>query len=140
MRRLSGLLSLATILAVSSAAGGGRSSAVNRHFLGLWEGVDVNDGSKRTISITDPDGDGILEVASRDTYWTLCSGDRGIELATGGVRHDGVLETKGRVTCYEDQSGVDIMQTYEFSRREGTLFATPLGTGLIPITLHRVSK
>ena len=112
---------------------------MSRHFLGLWEGVDVNDGSRRTVSITDQNRDGVLEVASRDTFWTLCDGDRGLELATGDVGYDGVLTTSGTVTCFEDGSELEVMQTYELSRRERTLFATPLGTGLMPVTLHRVS-
>jgi hypothetical protein len=127
-------------LVVSTGAGSAQSPSVNRHFLGLWEGVDVNDGSKRTISITDRDGDGTFEVASRDTFWTLCSGDRGLELAAGGVRSDGVLETVGLVTCFDGAPGVPVQQTYAFSRRDDTLFATPHGTALSPITLHRVSN
>ena len=108
--------------------------------LGLWEGVDINDGSKRTISITDRDGDGTFEVASRDTFWTLCDGDRGLELAAGDVRADGVLETAGLVTCFNGVPGVPVQQTYEFSRRDDTLLATPHGTTLRAITLHRVSN
>lgn len=139
MKRVWGLLVVA-IAATSTLAVAGTSRSSNRHFLGLWEGVDVNDGSKRTISITDRDRDGLFEVASRDSYWTLCAGDRGIELATGGVRYDGVLETEGTVRCFESGLELPIVQTYEFSRREDTLFATPVGTGLTPITLHRASE
>ena len=135
MKRVMMILFVATVAVVMLAAGGTKSRSVERHFLGLWEGVDVNDGSKRTISITDHNRDGVLEVASRDSYWTLCNGDRGIELAAGGVRRDGVLATDGLVTCFEDGSEVFVMQTYEFSKREDTLFATPIGTHLIPITL-----
>jgi len=99
----------------------------------------VNDGGKRTVSITDNDGDGILEVASRDTYWTLCDGDRGLELATGRVGRDGVLETDGEVTCFDSMPPLPIHQTYELSKRDDTLLATPVGTSLLPVTLHRVS-
>ena len=123
----------------STAAGTEQGNASNRRFLGLWEGVDINDGSKRTISITDRDSDGTLEVASRDTFWTLCDGDRGLELATGNVRPDGVLETAGLVTCFTGAPMVPVQQTYEFSRREDTLLATADGTPLMAITLHRVS-
>jgi hypothetical protein len=139
-RLLSGVLLIGLIGIGTLGAGGEDRGSKNRHFLGLWEGVDVNDGSKRTVSITDRDGDGTFEVASRDTYWTLCSGDRGLELATGRVRHDGVLATDGQVTCFEVVSQLAVQQTYEFSKREGTLYATPLGTGLAPLTLHRVSE
>ncbi|HSC26890.1 MAG TPA: hypothetical protein VLD67_06425 [Vicinamibacterales bacterium] len=139
MTRFAGILLVSTALVVTSAAGGVDNQSANRHFLGLWEGVDVNDGSRRTVSITDRNGDGILEVASHDSYWTLCDGDRGIELATGSVRRDGVLETDGLVTCFENAQEVPVRQTYEFSRQADTLFATPHGTPLTPIHLHRVS-
>lgn len=132
------ILSLVALVLALTAVGANRGSS-NRQFLGLWEGVDVNDGSLRAISITDRDKNGVLEVAARDSFWTLCDGDRGLELATGGVRGDGVLETDGLVTCFEGGEEVSVQQTYEYSRREDTLFATPGGTSLVPITLHRVS-
>ena len=139
MKRIVAVLFIAVVSATMLGASG-KHQRSNRQFLGLWEGVDVNDGSKRTISITDHDDDGVVEVAARDTYWTLCEGDRAIELATGGVRHDGVLATNGIVTCFDTLEEVRVMQTYELSRRNDTLFATPHGTPLLPITLHRVSR
>jgi hypothetical protein len=133
------IVSLAVVaVALIGATSSGKRN-MSRHFLGLWEGVDVNDGSLRTVSITDQNRDGVLEVASRDTFWTLCDGDRGLELASGDVGYDGVLTTSGTITCFEAGSELEVMQTYEISRRERTLFATPLGTGLMPVTLHRVS-
>ena len=131
-------LAAVSLALLAATADGGRKAP--RRFLGLWEGVDVNDGSRRTISITDRNRDGVLEVAARDTFWTLCDGDRGLELATGGVRNDGVLATQGVVTCFEDGTEIDVMQTYELSRRDRTLLATAVGTGLLPATLHRVSE
>ena len=131
-------LLVAPLAILTLGAGGARGKSPGG-FRGLWEGVDVNDGSKRTISITDRDRDGLLEVASRDSYWTLCDGDRGLEYATGRVGRDGVLTTEGEVTCFDDRLPLPIEQTYELSRRDDTLFATPVGTGLVPITLHRVS-
>lgn len=134
------LLVILAALIVTTEGGTAQGRSPNRHLLGLWEGVDINDGSKRTISITDRDGDGTFEVASRDTFWTLCDGDRGLELAAGDVRADGVLETAGLVTCFNGVPGVPVQQTYEFSRRDDTLLATPHGTTLRAITLHRVSN
>ena len=139
MRAQLGVLVVSMLgLATLGAADSGRTSL--RPFLGLWEGVDVNDGSKRTISISDPDGDGQLEVNSHDTYWTLCAGDRGLERATGGVRRNGVVETSGLVTCFESGVQIAVTQTYELSSRDGTLLATPHGTSVTAIVLHRVSN
>jgi len=144
MRRVLSVLCIMAVSAAMLAASGSRDRRANRHFLGLWEGVDVNDGSKRSISVTDHDGDGILEVAARDTYWTLCQGDRGLEDAVGSVRYDGVLETEGLVTCWDESGDIEtqvkVTQEYQYSRRANTLYATAVGTGLIPITLHRVSE
>ena len=139
MNRFRSLLVLAFVLLVVVAAGGAGRGSADRHFLGLWEGVDVNDGSKRTISIADRDTDGTFEVAARDSFWTLCEGDRGLELATGRAGDDGVLQTEGVVTCFENDIEIPVRQTYEYSRSADTLFATPVGTSLSPITLHRVS-
>jgi hypothetical protein len=132
---LIGLTALITIVGAGTANG-----QAHARFLGLWEGVDINDGSKRTISITDIDGDGAFEVMSRDTFWTLCNGDRGLESATGRVRRDGVLETEGLVTCFDGAPPLPIRQTYELLRREGSLLATPQSATLVPIVLHRVSS
>lgn len=144
MKRVLGVLFITIVSMTMLAASGIRSRNANRHFLGLWEGVDVNDGSKRSISITDRDRDGIFEVAARDTYWTLCQGDRGLEAAMGSIRYDGVLETEGLVTCWDESGGIEtqvkVTQEYQYSRRANTLYATAVGTGLIPITLHRVSE
>lgn len=138
MKPMLAVLLIAPLAVVTLGASGARTKS-SRQFLGLWEGVDVNDGSKRTVSITDRDRDGILEVASRDTYWSLCDGDRGLELATGGVIQ-GVLTTEGELTCFDDRVPLPIQQTYELSPRDDTLYATPVGTGLVPVTLHRVSS
>ena len=128
-----------SVLGLATLGAADRDHMSHRPLLGLWEGVDVNDGSKRTVSIADADGDGQIEVNSHDTYWTLCAGDRGLERATGGVRRNGVLETNGIVTCFDSGVQVAVTQTYELSNRGGTLLATPLGTSLTAIVLHRVS-
>lgn len=52
----------------------------------------------------------------------------------------GVLETSGVVTCFESGVQIVVKQTYALSRREGTLFADPHVSSLVPITLHRVSE
>ena len=140
MKSLKTIITFIALLAVTVGASGQGRGVSDHEFLGLWEGVDVNDGSKRTISITDHDQDGIFEVSSRDTYWTLCDSDRGLEQATGGVRRDGVLATNGLVTCFTNSIEIPVFQTYELSQLEDTLLATPWGTSLMPITLHRVSE
>ncbi len=79
-------------------------------FTGLWQGVDNVDGSLRTLSFADLDGDGIWEVRGHDTYWTLCEGPGGLEDTTGTVEN-GVLRTKGGIRCANGKN-VPVVTTY----------------------------
>jgi hypothetical protein len=67
-------------------------------FTGLWQGVDNVDGSLRTLSFADLDGDGVYEVRGHDTFWTLCEGPGGLEDTTGKVEK-GALHTNGMLSC-----------------------------------------
>ena len=67
-------------------------------FTGLWQGIDNIDGSLRTLSFADVDGDGVWEVRGHDTYWTLCEGPGGLEDTTGKIEK-GNLHTKGTLAC-----------------------------------------
>ena len=117
---------LAALLCVLTP--GAHGSPNGKRFIGLWEGVDLNDGAKRTISITDNDGDGVLEVAARDTFWTLCNGDRGLEQSTGTVHEDGVLRVKGVVRCFEDGKEISLEHHFTYSRRQDTIMESTVGS------------
>ncbi len=95
----------ALLVACLLEAAAGYAQDLGEDFVGLWQGVDNVDGSLRTISITDLDGDGILEVRAHDTFWSLCSGDQGNGYTTGRLDDDGVLRTAGSIQC---QSGVEV--------------------------------
>ena len=62
------LVSLAATLVFPSSA----SAVGKRFFIGLWEGIDIEDGSALLLSISDTDGDGILEVRATDTFFSNC--------------------------------------------------------------------
>jgi len=140
MRALTRTILVATaaagLLAVSPSGGG-----ADKDFAGLWEAVDRNDGALRTFSIADRDGDGVFEVAIRDTYWTLCAGDRGLHRGTGVVAPDGAsMLVTGPLTCFESGQEVEVQVLLEYSRSTDTLLETPLGTPLVSNTLHRVTR
>ena len=82
------LLSVVLLASIVSADEG--SKGRNAYFVGLWEGVDPNDGSRRTVSISDNDRDGVYELIQYDTFWTLCGDDRAVATGTATV---------GRMVC-----------------------------------------
>ena len=87
-----------------SSAGGDGPLVGPRVFVGLWEGIDLTDGSIQRVSITcaDDSGDGqrsatsgssgrdegatICDVRLTDTFFTDCDG------AMGSAQGDGVIE------------------------------------------------
>jgi hypothetical protein len=80
-------------------------------FLGFWEGVDPLDGSTAQVSISDIEGDGILELVNGESFWTVCFqlGDnyslgRGLVTGQGRVVSKGVLEVETSLTCIDDDN------------------------------------
>ncbi len=132
------LLSVTLLVSIASANDGnkGRKS----YFIGLWEGVDPNDGSRRTISISDNDGDGVFDLTQYDTFWTLCGSDRGISKGTGTIGPDGILSWAGTLECLETGAVVAFEVDYEPVRLSGILVEQiTVGPPLEPALLHRVS-
>ena len=65
--------------------------------VGLWEGIDFDDGATHLRSIR-RNKDGTFSVAGNATYFMLCGGtDRGLINGTG-VAENGVLKTKVSLT------------------------------------------
>lgn len=132
------IVALAAIFLVSivSADSGGSGS----YFVGLWEGVDPNDGSRRTISVSDNDRDGVFDVWHYDTFWSLCGDDRGVTAGSATVSAGGVLHYEGTLTCLSTGTQVPFMVDYEAFRFSDTLVEIPIGVPLAPATLHRTSS
>lgn len=139
MKRFSVLvvLALASIFLVSmvSADGGGSGN----YFVGLWEGVDPNDGSRRTVSVSDNDRDGVYDVYQYDTFWSLCGDDKGVTAGSATVS-SGVLHFEGTLTCLTTGTTVPFSVDYEAYRFSDTLVEIPIGVPLSPATLHRTSS
>ena len=111
-----------------------------RPFIGLWEAVDAKDGSLLTLSISRLDKK-TARLLVHDTYWTLCSGDRGVAEGTADVSTEKTLESHDyTVTCFED-SGTGPMTITLTRNPDGTL--TRLGppeTLGDPVIYHRINK
>ena len=131
-----------TMVALSSTTAFGSDSNSNniKKFTGLWEGVDINDGSRRTISIADHDEDGVFEVRVRDSFWSLCNGDRGVEQSFGSVEKKNLLRGHGVVTCFDEDIEITVEHTFKYSKKDDTIVETTVGTQFLPNTLYRLSK
>jgi hypothetical protein len=84
-------LSVAAFILFSSGAGMTAQSVAS--FVGLWEGVDPNDGGHQILSVTD-NKDGTLRLLLHDTTYTLCPTDKGISEGTGIIQPDGTLNSE----------------------------------------------
>lgn len=80
-------------------------------FVGFWQGIDPLDGSSAQVSISDIEGDGILEFVNGESFWTVCFdlGDnyslgRGLATGQGRVVSKGVLEVVSSLTCFDDDN------------------------------------
>ena len=80
--KLIGVMILGALVLFSNAVASNNSSS--DAFLGLWEGIDPEDGSTVQISINDFNKDGVLEIVAREGYFTVC--------------YDGIANTQGRGT------------------------------------------
>lgn len=130
------LLSAVFLVSMASADGGGS----HPNYVGLWEGVDPNDGSRRTISISDNDRDGVYDLLQYDTYWSLCGDDSAVTAGTATLGNDGILHFQGSLTCRSTGATIPSFAVdYELVRFSNTLIETPVGVPLAPATLHQVS-
>ena len=139
MQKLIKRIIVMVVLSCTSVSGAGTSHNI-KNFTGLWEGVDINDGSRRTISIADHDEDGVFEIRVRDSFWSLCNGDVGVEQSFGSIEEPNLLRAHGVVTCFQEGIEIIVEHTFEYSKKDDTLVETTVGTIFLPNTLHRVSQ
>jgi hypothetical protein len=132
------LVLLAAVFLVSMVSADGGST--NAYFTGLWEGIDVNDGSLRTISISDNNRDGYYDVLLYDTYWSLCGDERGAYNGFGTVGSNGKLFVQGTLFCLSSGTSVSLSVSYDPIRFSDTLIENPGNEFLEPGTLHRISS
>lgn len=112
-----------------------------QQFIGLWEGIDPDDGGHQTMSLTD-NGDGKVKLLLHDTFFSLCEGGRGIAQGTGEIESRHSLKFDDFVVkCFEDSSTTEVLKTLItlILNRDGTLFRGATGP-LSAITYHRTSN
>ncbi len=113
----------------------------NPNFVGLWEGVDPNDGSRRTVSISDNDRDGVYDLLQYDTYWSLCGDDSAVTTGAATLGSDGILHFQGSLTCRSTGATIPSFAVdYELVPFSNTLKEIPIGVPLTPATLHQTSS
>jgi hypothetical protein len=121
-----------------------------RAFLGFWEGVDPLDGSTVQVSISDIEGDGILELVNAESFWTVCfelgnnySLGRGLVTGQGSVVGNGVLEVETTLTCIDDDNNPapPSVGTFEWTlESNGKILVLPEIDQSPGILLHRTSR
>jgi hypothetical protein len=121
-----------------------------RAFLGFWEGVDPLDGSTVQVSISDIEGDGILELVNAESFWTVCfelgnnySLGRGLITGQGSVVGNGVLEVETTLTCIDDDNNPapPSVGTFEWTlESNGKILVLPEIDQSPGILLHRTSR
>jgi hypothetical protein len=120
-------------------------------FLGFWESVDPLDGSTVQVSISDIEGDGILELVNGESFWTVCFqlGDnyslgRGLVTGQGRVVSKGVLEVESSLTCIDDDNNLATpsLGTFQYTlESNGRILVVPQGDTDEPsILLHRTAR
>lgn len=112
----------------------------NRFFIGFWEGVDPLDGSSVQVSISDNDRDGVFDIIWRESFFTLCDGERGIVTGTGTVE-DGILRANLVRTCVTTDETGEFEVAFEPEKEDEILVTISITNPDIPsIILHQVSS
>lgn len=128
------VLSMLAISVISRAQTGDANS-----FIGLWEGINPEDGSDDILSITD-NGNGTFKLLLYSTYFTLCDGRRGIIQGTGKASTEQSLEADDlTLTCFETGDIKPLPLTF-IRNSDGTLreaSAMPVSPLVI---YHRMNK
>ena len=106
---------LVLALCVSVLAGGVLAAPepppFGRNFVGYWQGVDVLDGSTVHVSLSDIEGDGVLELRQQESFYTICfnqgpgfSQGRGFIRGSGRATARRVLTLETQLICVSDDN------------------------------------
>lgn len=134
------ILLMAVALLMLEASVTSRAAPENANgFVGLWEAVDIEDGSYLVLSITD-NGDGTVKLLLHDTFWNLCNNDKGIGQGEGEVSAEQSLKVDDfTISCFETDSSKTAPTTFTLNSdntlREGRV------TPSFPLVIyHKTSK
>jgi len=131
------LVVFSVILASTVHAGG---FAQKLYFIGLWEGIDDNDGSEAQRSIT-LNRDGTFKIIGQEPQIIGCNG-RGMLTGTG-VLEDGIIIVNDfKITCYDDPPSGPyyFIATYKPNKLNRTLIEDYPDSDFLPMNLHKISK
>jgi hypothetical protein len=140
---------LLSVSVVVAGPGPGPKGKDAEHFLGFWEGIDPLDGSPVRVSLSDIEGDGIVELTLQEDFWSVCfdlgpgySRGRGIVRGTATVASKTVLDVQTELICFSDGNvpnslGVASVQ-YTLRSHDRVLVLPSFGDSPA-IVLHRIS-
>ncbi|MDA2920454.1 hypothetical protein MYX76_13345 [Desulfobacterota bacterium AH_259_B03_O07] len=93
------------------------------------------------VSISDIDRNGVIDIIWRESFFTLCDGERGVLTGTGTIGDDGILRTNEVLTCLTTGETSDGEGAYEPVKKDEILVtSSPTNPVLPPIILHQVSS
>ena len=111
------------------------------YFIGLWEGIDGNDGSEAQRSIT-LNNDGTFSIIGQEPITSGCLGERGYVTGTG-VLQDGVIVSYDfALFCYNGEGPfVNMYATYTADKLNRTLIEDfPNAVQFEPMIMHKISN
>ena len=114
-----------------------------RYFVGLWEGIDPNDGSESQRSIT-LNTDGTFNITGQEPYTFGCKGERGFVKATGQLVNGVIISEDFKLFCFNGElsnGSKELRVEYKPNPLNGTLRESyPDIDDFIPGTFHKISK
>ncbi|TAL39293.1 MAG: hypothetical protein EPN89_20370 [Methylovulum sp.] len=107
-------------------------------FIGLWEGVDPDDGGHQVLSISD-NRQGGVNLLLHDTYFTLCNGGRGVSSGSGTPLRRTLLSEDYKTYCYDTQQTKAGARTYKMNAAGNLLKVDRSSSNLAPVIYHRTN-
>ena len=110
------------------------------YFVGLWQGVDINDGSEAQRSIT-LNSDGTFNIIGQEPYTSGCEGERGMVTATGVLEGGVIITDNFMLICFNDNGPFGPGEaTYTPDKLNGTLIEGFPDSIFSPMSLHKISN
>jgi len=132
------IIVLSMLLASTVQAGG---LFQKLYFIGLWEGIDGNDGSEAQRSIT-LNSDGTFSIIGQEPITSGCDGERGYVTGTGELQGGVIVSYDFYLFCYNNLGPYGPMHaTYIADKLNGTLIEDfPDAESFEPMIMHKISK
>jgi hypothetical protein len=141
-------------LCVSVLAGGVLAAPeqpqFGRNFVGYWQGVDVLDGSTVHVSLSDIEGDGVLELRQQESFYSICFGQgpafsqgRGFIAGSGRATSRRVLTLETQLICVSDNNDAaqPLVEQVEYTlSSDGQILLLPQFDNNPRVLLHRTSS